>query len=368
MTKTRRDAINDALDRLRDIGFIMEPGFSEHGPMVAETISSLGCNDEVVGWLEFYKAKRRHIPPPPPKERLDIDDEQQWRAALGVYERVTDWQNAFRNDFGERPWQETLVTWMPRLIDGYAGSLTHGLIRTAHAVRALPMGEVPTPIELDELARGLASWAATYQRVAGNPDRHGDRSLDESIRMIPRAGGGRGRPAATADRPAMAQRSVLLEDLPGFVDAVEGMRPAPDIDEAISRHSAVFARILLAHPEIRPIPLIQLVHTITAPVAMRNLLPYVAADRGAWVYARLWQVSASIVARIVGPSGAQDEIAQAIAAPRLAREDLVKRAVEHRDEHAIKLTEALMRADNICPDPVYRVAAEAVLERLPPLT
>jgi hypothetical protein len=70
MAATRQDAIDDALERLEDLGFTMEHSFSEHGPMVAEAISTLGCNDDIAGWVETYKAKHRHEPPPP-KEAMN---------------------------------------------------------------------------------------------------------------------------------------------------------------------------------------------------------------------------------------------------------------------------------------------------------
>jgi len=64
MAVTRQDAINDALDRLSSLGFTMENSFSEHGPMVAEAISTLGCNEDVAGWVEIYKQRHQHAPLP----------------------------------------------------------------------------------------------------------------------------------------------------------------------------------------------------------------------------------------------------------------------------------------------------------------
>jgi hypothetical protein len=108
MATTRQDAINDALERLEDRGFTMEHSFSEHGPMVAEAISTLNCNDDIAGWVKTYKVKRRHVPPPPPKEAIDGNNEIQWRHALGDYARVTDWLEFFREELKERPWQDII--------------------------------------------------------------------------------------------------------------------------------------------------------------------------------------------------------------------------------------------------------------------
>jgi hypothetical protein len=316
MSMSRQDAINGALERLSHVGFTMEPGFAEHETMVAETISTLGFEDEVVPWVERAERRTRHIAPPPPSAPISAQAEDEWRAALGVFARATDWLEFFRRELSERPWQEVLTTWVPRLLDGYAGGLTHGLIRTSHAVRAFPGDGTPSPLERDELARGLAYWAATFVRTAAPPELTGD------------------------------------------LAAVAELAGATDTDEAISRHSAAFARILAAHAELKIVPMIQLIHCITAPVSMRDLLPFMPEGARAAVYGILWRVSASILTRVVRPlAGKAPEI--------VPSGDFARRAVEHGDDHAIKLTETLLREDRLRPDPIYRIAAEAALQRLP---
>ncbi|HUB94898.1 MAG TPA: questin oxidase family protein [Stellaceae bacterium] len=319
MGLTRQNAINGALERLSGVGFTMEPGFAEHGTMVAETISTLGFHDEVLPWVEGAEKNRRHIPAPPASAPIEGGDEGAWRDALGATKRVTDWLGFFRRALAERPWQEVLGSWLPILIPGYAGGLTHGLIRTAHAVRAFPEGAAPSALERDELARGLAYWAATFVQTTGAPDLRGD------------------------------------------LAAIDGLAEESDIDTAISRHGACFARILVAHAELKIVPMIQLIHCITAPVSMRDLLPYTQAEERGAVYAHLWRVSASIAARVVRPLAAPPpETAASASTPQ----DLARRAVENGDDHAIKLTETLLREDRLRPDPIYRVAAEAALQRL----
>jgi hypothetical protein len=341
MGLTRQDAINDALERLRGISFAMGPGFSEHGPMVAEAISSLGRNEGVAPWVETYKAHYRHNPAPPPQRAIDAAADSEWRAALGNYARVSDWLDYFRRALAEAPWQAVIRIWLPRLMDGYAGGLTHGLIRTAHAVRALPEGVAPSDLERDELAHGLAYWAATYHRSVGDSDRHGDRSLSEALQALARS-----------------------EDA-DIAPTIESLEATSDVDAAISRHTATFGRLLLAHGELAPIPTIQLVHSVTAPRSMRDLLPFLSPERGAWAYRLLWQVSAGIVARMTKPQPAGRETAIDIAAPRLSRDALIDRAIAHRDDHVIKLTEACLCEDAIRPDPVYRALAEAIATRIP---
>lgn len=354
MATTRQDAINDALERLYDLGFTVDPGFAAHGPMVVETISTLGRDDAVTGWLDLYLAKWRHRPLPPSQAPIDETDERLWRVALGERTRMADWLDFFRRALAERPWPEVLRTWAPRLIDGAAGGLNHGLIRTAHAVRTFPDGGAPSALEIDELARGLAYWAGSYRLVPGDPDAHGALALSDALDRLPRF-------------PAEARGSFALDGLaglPGFAATVESLAAAPDVDAAVSAHTAIFARMLIAHQELRQVQLIELIHAITGPSAMRILLPYMPGDFGAWAYRRLWRVSAAIVADVAGPLPAETD--PEIGEPTLAVDELVARAVAHKDEHVIKLTEALLREDRIRPDPAYRVAAESVFSRIRP--
>jgi hypothetical protein len=332
----------------------MENSFSEHGPMVAEAISTLGCNDDVAGWVEKYKRQHRHAPLPPPKRPIDGSNEAEWRSALGDYTRATDWLAFFRDQLEEQRWQDVISNWVPVLISGYFDGLTHGLIRTAHAVRSLPQDANPSKLQIDELARGLAYWAGTYRPVPGNPNRHGDLGVDEALRRLPRVD------AEQRNGPPAA----ALDDLPGFASTVESLAAATDAEAAIRGHTAAFARVLIAHPEAAPIPLM---HTITAPTAMQNLLPYLPRELGARLYGYLWQVSAAIAAIFATPAKPGTEADPRIGEPMLEPHELIHRAIEHGDEHTIKLTEACLREDRIRPDPTYRAAAEAVLHRTLPL-
>lgn len=308
---TRQEALNDAYDRLKDIWFNMEPIFAEHGPMVAEAISTLGRNAAVGPWVESYKANHRHLPPPPKKDAIDPANESNWRTALGAAPRMLDWLDLFRRELAVHPWQETIRTWAPRLLDGYIGGLTHGLIRSAHAVRAIPESGA-TPAEREELARGLAYWASVYQQLP---------------------------PLSEGDPPA-------------------------DPEQAISRHSARFARLLLAEGTRSGIPLIQLVHTVTSAEALRTLLPFLAREVAQRGVARIAQGSAAIAGRVTGRPPGEPE--PQIPAAAFGIDELIDRAIAHGDDHVIKFTEAALREDRLRPDPVYRAAAEMLQSRINP--
>jgi hypothetical protein len=182
--------------------------------MVAEAISTLGRNDKIPSWVETYNSKHRHVPTPPPKDPIDGTNETQWRAALGDSTRATDWLEFFRTTLEERPWQDIIRNWVPVLISGYFGGLTHGLIRTAHAVRSFPKEGVASPLEIDELARGLAYWAGTYRQLPGNPGLDGNLPLEEAISRLPRLDPSK----QTGLRPE------ALNELPGFAATIRAPR------------------------------------------------------------------------------------------------------------------------------------------------
>jgi hypothetical protein len=159
-------------------------------------------------------------------------------------------------------------------------------------------------------------------------------------------------------------RPEILNELTGFAATIDSLAEITDPEDAIHSHTAAFARVLIAHREIPPIPL---VHTITAPTAMQNLLPLLPPEFGVRAYAHLWQVSAAIVALFAPALKSGSETDFELNGPVLGVDELVERAIDPGDEHTIKLTEACLREDGIRPDPAYRAAAEALLHRTAPL-
>jgi hypothetical protein len=94
--RTRQDVINDGLDRLQDLGFTMEPFFSEHGPMVVEAMSTMGENDQIADWVGVYWRYRHHLPPPPTQRRIEGTKADRRQGALGDFKRASDWLAFFR--------------------------------------------------------------------------------------------------------------------------------------------------------------------------------------------------------------------------------------------------------------------------------
>jgi hypothetical protein len=352
---TRTDTLNDALDRLQAYSYLDAPGFACHGPMGAETLSTLGHDDLVPAWVEAYKSRHQPLDAPPPKDRIDPDDDTSWRPALGDMARVSDWEATFRRELDAQPWPVVVACWAPRLLPGYAGALTHGLIRVAHAVRALPAESPPSDLALGELAKGLAYWSATFKALPGRPHLAGPLPLADAVAALPRP-----------DEPWTALEAgtfARLAQLDGFPAAVQALAPPSSRHEALSDLTAAFCRMI---PTTSGGAVVGLVHTVTPVAAVRTLLPHVRDLTINVLYAQLWHVSAAIACGFAAPPPEEDTgIAPAHEAPAPSPDELVARAVEHQDTHALKFAEACAREHALRPDPAYLLAAHHVIQQLP---
>src|SRR6202167_1721564 len=170
--------LDESLDGLAATGPEFAGGLSNHGPMAAEAMIRLGRPDDVEPWLDRY-IRGLEEPPRP----ADPITDQTWRDALGARRRVADWELYLRDQLADQPWQQVLARWWPRLVPGLAANATHGIIRTSHAARSLAAAE--SSERLDELARGLAYWAAGYLELPGAPGSGGDLDLDAAVSGLP---------------------------------------------------------------------------------------------------------------------------------------------------------------------------------------
>ncbi|WP_171172266.1 questin oxidase family protein [Streptomyces sp. I05A-00742] len=356
------DAVNDALERLDDLGYERGKGadLANHGPMGAEALALLGHEDEVAGWVRRYRGVMEHHEPPAGRFPLDAADESSWRPALGAFHRAGDWERLFERELSEAHWRDVLGRWWPRLLPGLFAGLTHGLIRTAHAVRGLyAAGDGPTPFQRRELARGLAYWAGRYRELPGTPRLEGTYTLPAAVAALPRT---------AEDGPftvgVVQRRLASLGELPGYGEAMGRLAPE-ETSRLLSEMTCQFADVYLGHPEVYPVPL---VHGVTAPAAVRIVLPHLPREVHAPTLARIWQVQSALLVMLTtdrrgeGTTAWLEEVPEP---PRTA--ELGARAAEHGDEHVIKMTEACLREYALRPDPRYLAAAAAAQRRIPRL-
>lgn len=330
--------IDEALERLRGTGpEVSGGGNPNHGPMAAEALVALGRKEAVLKWVDRYKQKLG----PMPEASSPVTNET-WREALGASERIGDWAAYFRAELVEIPWQVVFTEWVPRLIPGTIAAGTHGLIRTAHAIRALT--EAETPLRVDELGVALAYWAAYYRELPGVPHLAGTLDFGQALDRIPRVTHG-------LEPGGMPREFVhIIHSHPGFPAAVDAAAAPESVGTALSTLTEAGARLYLANASHHPLVFI---HTVTGPAALRLLLPYLPAALQETAFAYVWQAVAAWVAAYGSDAAGylDDEI------PATSQSEIVERSISTGDPHAIKFVEACVREFHLNPKPVYLSAA-----------
>lgn len=275
--------LDEAYERLHAKGPEFEGWLSNHGPMAVDALLRLGHGDDVHRWVVGYE--KRLEPMPAASRAIAATD---WREALGDPSRLGDWMALFARQVHEEPWEQLLVRWWPRLLPGALASLTHGVIRTGHVVRALRDGV--TTARLDELGQALGYWAARWQPL----------------------------PPAGAGARAEAAQAVAPTDVPRALDDLT--------DAAVSR----YPRWAASSPVL-------LVHTATAPRAVALALPSLPVD--------LWQASYDVASALTAAIGAAHgrmsptPDLRAADADVAAPHDLADLVSRNDDEHVIKFVE-----------------------------
>lgn len=333
--------LDEALARFQAGDFEYAGGLSNHGPMAAEALVHLGHASLMSGFVDVYAPRLGPAPatgnPIPAAERS---------AALGRAERLADWLATFEAELAEAPWSEVLQRNLPTLIDGLFAAGTHGLLRTAHAVRALE--ETETAQRRRELAHGLAYWSGCYQALPGNPGSEaregwGPRRVLAEVRPVP----------PERRRQGFFTEGVLaLDDDANFAPLLA----SADLDNSewevlLSELCHDAAALYLENPQAR----VAYVHAVTAPSALRLLGPYLDPGQRRRGLGRVLQVAAALHAIASGPrrEDVDDEVRRVAEDPAEIR----YRAACSLEEHAIKFSEACLREDRERPDPVFRLAA-----------
>ena len=215
---------DEALERLRGTGSEVAGGPApNHGPMAAEALVAMGCDDVVVAWADRYRRQLDAIPPP----RSPVTAEN-WAQALGAIDRFGDWVAFFRAQLAEAPWQVVFGEWIGRLLPATPSAGAHGLIRTAHALRALADAE--TSLRVEELGVALAYWAAYYRKLPGTPRLTGTLDLGDALLRIPLFLSGQARPGM----PRQVYLRVMQAHGAEFSQAVDGAAEPESVEDALS--------------------------------------------------------------------------------------------------------------------------------------
>ena len=341
--------LDSALGQLHAYGCELDNGLTNHAPMVAETLHHLGQQSAIQPWVsrELKRCLLR------PKHTVPIDL-QHWQDGLGDAMRFSDWADLFNAEISERGWKAALQTWVPRLAPGFAASAAHGVIRVGHAARALK--DTETDVRTLELADALASWSSGYQALP---------VLDSpSLKLSPsRALAGVKRVSDEDHAPAgsiTAAISQLAQD-PEFAKHFSVLDLNDDAEQLTLDIAATFARLFCqsAHSVLGAIVF---THAITSIAAVRNLQPYLSADEMKLLLRHAFHTCCALHAVY-----SNNEYAPPVDEPlSLDTSECVYDALEHGDEHVIKLTEACVTFTEATADTFFLTAAERCRRLVPP--
>ena len=293
------DRLAEAFRDLAGEAYELPNGFVNHATMGAEALAALGLVDDVPAWVA-----RSHVRDRAPEATGRPIAPATWHLELGEYDRVGDWVGFFDRKLADEGWRAVVAEVVPVLLPGLGTHLFHGLIRTAHAVRAVEQDDGPE--RLQELSRGLAYWAARYGTGRG------------TVGLAPPAD-----PASGVEEPG---------------DDPDAVRPVLDL-------ATRAARVFLERPGIVPL------HGVTAPAA------YLLIDRHLGAAARARAVEAFI--RTHGELFRQPASVVPVPDDEPADVDVATLAAA-RDAHPIKLVEAALRLSSRTADPVFVACARTM--------
>ena len=340
---------DEALERFQQVDLEYSGGLANHGPMGAEALLSLGHQAKIPALVDLYAPR---LPPLPGGHFLTPSVRE---AARGGGGQRGDWVVTFETIVVEQDWREVIAREVPPLLPGLFAGAGHGLLRVAHAVRALERED--NAIRRREIAHGLANWSSRFQTLPGAPGSRASEAaveLEEAIQHWPLVGDVGGRSGYFFH---------LAEGLSGwspFVDAIDSLvLPEPGSVEAfLGRLCGCAASLYVDHPTDR----IAYVHALTIPNAVRALLPYLSPEEGVVAAGHAMQAVGALHS-IFGDRSSRPEEDEEVLRVAGDWDEIRYHAACSIQEHSIKMVEACWREDRLTADSIFRrAAADAALK------
>jgi hypothetical protein len=311
-------------------------GLASHGPMVVASLDEIGRQDRIEAFLADYVPRLRALPP------LDratprLGDPTTGRAWIAHYEARL---------LGAPDWRPIATQALVDLLPGAVAGAAHGWLRAAHALHMLSAHDTET--RRRELAHGLASWAARFERLPGRPGARATAGLDvaEALARVPLVPASR-----RGDGLLLSDRTRVVGELDGFGEAVEAVDlEAIPVGAAISRLAMAVARIFLKAPEDAQFAYL---HAMTATSALRFVDDLLDAQAQRAALGAVFQV----VAALHATNGDGHSKAVARTGQAVTRDRILGRLGETLEDHDIKLAVAALREDARTPQPEMLEAA-----------
>jgi len=332
---------DEALEHLHLYGPECFNGFVNHASMAIEALAVLGLPDEIASFVSAYEP--RLVRASPIGQSLSAQERTDALGKASLYPR---WQATFRDLLDAASPREVLASWLPVLAPGCLAAAFHGVLMTTHALRALEAGV--NSVRMEELVRGLAYWAATYQSLPGAPEHAaGGEPLGALLDAVP-VGSGPSGGAIDSGVDRRTRNNVAFAALVSRPRALES--------DPVASLASAGARALLSHPDV---PVV-FVHAVTGPVAFRTLSRWVDAALMPRAIDYLWQAVAGLLTTFTRTSLMEVKGE----GPVPDRQRLVEAALTTRDEHAIKVVEAALREHAISRDDTVLHAAAFACDRI----
>jgi hypothetical protein len=251
----------------------------------------------------------------------------------------------------DRPVAAVVGEWVPRLVPGSIGAAAHGLIRTAHSLRALRQADTP-PRQL-EVATAMAYWASRFQELPGRPHLTGQFDVPAVLANLPTL------PEGTPHEHLITAQVAHVADISDdFARGVASLQAEGDAVGLLDQLAVGGARAYLRNADTgNPVALI---HAVTCPLALELLLPWLPAEDHRTALAYAWQAVASLHVAFAIDRHAPDLGSGDLPSP----EQLIDGAIGSGDEHAMKLTEAVLRSYARTGEPALLWAAMDASKRL----
>lgn len=299
-----------------------ERDLANHLPMTLAALDGLGADDaRIAAFAARYEKKLGPVPAATGETRLGRPDD------------YGSWVAYFDAELARDGIEKTAGHWASRLMPGAGSFAFHGLIRVAYALES---GNAA------ELARALASWAASYAELGALPTAVASTASPlEALAAL--------KADATITRRRYAGRRIA--------DRMASAAADPETARIIARAGAVdigsLAEALLA--AYAATGDFTVLHGLTACHAFRAVRPLL--DDPALGERYLWQALVCAYLSAGGPAAGSplkgDET--------LTWDEIRRRAADATDEHDIKLAYAAWREWNHYGDDRYRRIASATL-------
>ncbi len=332
---------DEALTVLAEFGPYLKIGFANHAPMVVEAVHHMRRPQAILRWLKPELEEMI----PLAKNALFISSEH-WESYLGNRKAYAAWTHYFQEQIAEHGSHKTIGDWVERLQLGYVADATHGIIRVGHIARAIQ--EVVTPARLTECANALAYWASCYSEPDfaqdapnGNQPAH---DVFRQLALVPESRRDNGGAVSTA--------LANVKYAEGFYENLPRVDLSGDIDARVLELATLFASLFLTSATTH-ITCISLAHALTSLAAVLSLRPFITNCVARKLLRRAWETGAALHVAYSPSTDLDVSFGQV----QLSPEETIDAAVQHGDDHVIKLTDACLTFYDLSGDPIFlRVA------------